>query len=200
MGRGELADPGEPGGLDDASLVAAAREGDSRAWDELVRRFAPRVWAVARALGLSEADAADVSQLTWYRAVQNLRRIREPAKVGAWLATTARHEAFRTLRRNGRQVPVGDDAVLDLTDEGAGPLAAIDAGLLRTERHREVWAAVGALPAHCQRLLRILVVEPRPSYLEVSEALGMPVGSIGPTQQRCLQRLRVLLDTGEGPE
>ena len=169
------------------ALVESARAGDSRAWDLLVARFGCRVWAVCRAYHLSRADADDVFQVVWMRLVNSLDAIREPDRLGAWLATTARHECLRALRKAGRQLPVGDDAELDRPDADApGP----DAGLLRTEREAALWAALGSLSPECQRLLRVLLADPPPSYLEVSEALGMPVGSIGPTRGRCLRHLR----------
>ena len=173
-----------------AALVESARGGDSRAWDLLVARFGGRVWAVCRAYHLGRADADDVFQVVWMRLVNSLDSIREPDRMGAWLATTARHECLRVLRKAGRQIPVGNDAELDRPDVGTpGP----DAGLLRTERAAALWTALGALSPECQRLLRVMLADPPPSYLEVSEALGMPVGSIGPTRGRCLNHLRAKL-------
>jgi len=170
-----------------AALVESARAGESQAWDDLVARFGGRVWAVCRAYNLSRADADDVFQVVWMRLVNSLDSIREPDRLGAWLATTTRHEALRVLRKAGRQIPVGDDAGLDRPDESApGP----DARLLRTEREAALWAALEELSPDCQRLLRVMLADPPPSYQEVSLALGMPVGSIGPTRGRCLNHLR----------
>lgn len=177
--------PDDGGGV--AALIESARSGSSQAWDALVARFGGRVWAVCRAYNLGRADAEDVFQVVWMRLVNSLDTIREPDRLGAWLATTARHECLRVLRKAGRQVPVGDDAGLDRPDVTTpGP----DAGLLRTEREAALWAALGDLSPECQRLLRVMLADPPPSYLEVSEALGMPVGSIGPTRGRCLNHLR----------
>ena len=178
-----------------AALVESARAGESQAWDDLVARFGGRVWAVCRAYNLSRADADDVFQVVWMRLVNSLDAIREPDRLGAWLATTARHECLRLLRKAGRQVPVGDEAALDRPDDDTpGP----DAGLLRTERAAALWTALGALSPECQRLLRVMLADPPPSYQEVSEALGMPVGSIGPTRGRCLHHLRSKLGSING--
>lgn len=171
----------------DGELVARARAGESSAWDALVARHGGRVWAVARAHRLSAADAEDVSQVTWLRLVTHLGTLRDPERVGAWLATTARHECLRIIARGGRQVPVGDDEELEPADaERPGP----DAALLRSERDAALWAALAQLSPSCQQLLRLLMADPEPTYLEVSAALGMPVGSIGPTRGRCLNQLR----------
>lgn len=170
-------------------LVRAAREGDAGAWDALVDRFGSRVRAVARSYRLSPADADDVFQVTWLRLVANLDRIREPERVGAWLVTTAAHECLRVLRRAGRFAPGDKDWEEALFDEGPD----VDAGVLTTERDQALWAAMGMLSAACQRLLRLLAADPPPSYEEVSAALRMPIGSIGPTRRRCLSHLRAHL-------
>src|SRR5579862_4969584 len=90
-----------------AGWLRAAAGGDAKAWDCLVERFNNLVWAVARSHRLSSADAADVSQTTWLRLVENLDRIQQPERLGAWLATTARRESLAAIRRGGRHVAVG---------------------------------------------------------------------------------------------
>jgi RNA polymerase sigma factor (sigma-70 family) len=150
------------------------------------------VWSVTRALGLGRADAADVFQTTWLRLVEHLGRLREPERLGGWLAVTARHEAFRTLRRAGRVLPTDDEQAFDRTADADADGAA-DAGLLAAERDRELWTAFARVPARCQALLRMLVADPPVPYQQIGEVLDMPVGSIGPTRARCLDRLRAAL-------
>lgn len=176
---------------DDEGLVEAARKGDQAAWDALVHRYRSRVWAVARAHRLNSADAEDVFQVTFLRLVTHLDTIRDPRRVGAWLATTARNECLRVLRRAGRAVPSGDEEMLDAPDQ---LLLPVDSGLLSSERHAALHAALARLPERCQRLLRVLMADPEPSYEEVSAALDMPIGSIGPTRGRCLKQLKAELD------
>jgi RNA polymerase sigma factor (sigma-70 family) len=173
-----------------ADLVQAAAEGDQVAWDELVERFNGLVWSVARAHRLAPADASDVVQTTWLRLVEHLGRLQDPERVGAWLATTARRECLRVLRHSARLLPAEElpETPVD---------AQLDAALLAEERDRALWQAFGGLSERCQALLRLLVTEPPPSYEEVSAALDMPIGSIGPTRRRCLERLRGLAE-GEG--
>lgn len=185
-GRGAGAPQLEATGV--SELVRAAAEREPGAWDALVDRFAELIWAVARGLGLSPADAADVSQTTWLRLAEHLGRLREPDRVGAWLATTARNESLRTLKRASRQIP---------TDWDANPARARgydepppDARLLRDERNAALWQAFDDLPGPCKVLLRYLIVEPAPSYAEVSAVLDIPVGTIGPRRNRCLDNLR----------
>jgi RNA polymerase sigma factor (sigma-70 family) len=176
-----------------AELVRAASKGDQRAWEGLIGRFNGLVWSVARAHGLSRADAADVSQTAWLRLVEHLHRLRDPERVGTWLAATARHEALRTLRRARRQLPVGDDAELDAELGRSGPpVDSPEARTLAAERSELLWRAFAALPPRCQTLLRVLMADPPPSYQQVAVAMDMPIGSIGPTRGRCLNRLRQL--------
>jgi len=170
-----------------AELVAAVVAGDHGAWGRLVDRFNGLLWWIARAHRLEADDAADVVQTTWLKFVQSVDRLREPERAGAWLATTARRECLRTLRQQGRQVPTDDETVLEPPGASA-PLPEDE--VLRSERDAVLWQAVEQLPGRGGRLMRMLLSDPAPSYEEVSETLGMPIGSIGPTRARCLERLR----------
>ncbi|CAN5424893.1 sigma-70 family RNA polymerase sigma factor [soil metagenome] len=187
-----------------AALVARAGKGDQAAYEVLVDRFAGLVWSIARSHRLNAADAGDVSQTTWLRFVEHLDRIREPERLAGWLSTTARNESIAVLRRQGRSVPTGHD--LDDADEtflaDLGP--APDARLLGDERAVAVGKAFGGLPARCQELLRLLLHDPPISYEEIGATLDLPIGSIGPTRGRCLDRLRnhpeiVRITSGTGP-
>lgn len=175
----------------DEELVDGARKGDQTAWDALVARYGNRVWAVARGHRLNAADAEDVFQVTFLRLVTHIDTIRDPSRVGAWLATTARHECLRVLRKAGRAVPSGDDEVLDAPDPMLPP---VESNLLADERHVALHAALERLSEPCKRLLRVLMADPEPTYEEVGRALDMPIGSIGPTRGRCLKHLRRELD------
>lgn len=171
----------------DGELVRAAARGDRGAWDALVGRFAGLVWSIARSYRLGAADAADVSQTAWLRLVEHLDRLRDPDRVGAWLATTTRNECLRVLRRAGRLVPTDSEADLEPDDP---PTPAVEAGLLAGERDAALWEAFAAISPRCQALLRLLTADPMPSYEAIGAAMGMPVGSIGPTRARCLEHLR----------
>ena len=176
-----------------ARLVSAAADGDQHAGDAIVMQFQGLVWATVRSYRLDDASTADVVQTCWLRLVENLGKLREPERLGGWLATTARRECLRCLRSAGRSIPVDDDTVFDRAGSDAGP--DIDAELLRNERDTGLWRAFGRISDRCQRLLRILTADPPPSYEDISETLDMPIGSIGPTRQRCLDQLRKALLT-----
>jgi RNA polymerase sigma factor (sigma-70 family) len=172
-----------------AELVRAAAEGDQVSWDRLVARYNGLVWSIARAHRLSHADAADVVQTTWLRAVEHLGRLRDPDSIGGWLATTTRHESLRAIRLGSRQVPTEIDFDSRSSDD-----PPVDAPLLERERDRVLWAALGQLDERCQVLLRMLVADPPATYDEICAALDMRIGSIGPTRGRCLERLRGLAE------
>ncbi|MBV9684547.1 MAG: sigma-70 family RNA polymerase sigma factor [Solirubrobacterales bacterium] len=166
-------------------LVDLAAASDQQAWNSLVAAFGPMIWAIARAHRLGDADAADVSQATWLALFEHLGRLNDPARVGAWLATTARRECLRILRDKERRVPVGDEFP---EHESHDPLPGEQ--LLLSERDAALWHSFAKLRASDQALLRLLTADPAPAYEEISAALDMPIGSIGPTRQRALARLR----------
>ncbi len=176
---------------DVASLVRRAAEGDRHAWEGLVDQYARLFWSITNVFMLIETDAADVAQTTWLRLLQHIDRIEHPHRVGSWLAATARNECLRSLAARKRVVVVDQD---DVELGGAvAPAAEIDERLLADERDQVVRDALSRLPRRWQRLLEMLMADPPVPYADISDELGLPVGSIGPTRGRCLARLRVLL-------
>lgn len=179
------------------ALVRSAVDGDAAAWKALVEGMSPLVWSVVRAHRLSDADGHEVYQTTWFRFAQHLGRLREPDKAGSWLASTARHECLKVLRGLTRLTLTDDPQVLDRASEERTPeqtLIDAEEEADQAERIRRLWQEFEALGERCRQLLRVLIASPPPSYLEVSAALGIAVGSIGPLRQRCLRRLRARLD------
>lgn len=164
-------------------LVRRAAGGDEAAWAELVDQYTAMVWNICRVAGLGPHDAADVTQAVWMRLVENLDRLRDPDRVGSWLATTAKRERLRMLSRRDRHESTDE---LEIADPAPGPADQVE----QHERVRVLAAALERLPEREQQLLRMLARPDRPSYAEVSHTLGMPVGSIGPTRIRALTRLR----------
>jgi RNA polymerase sigma factor (sigma-70 family) len=173
-------------------LLQAASDGDSVAWSTLVERFEGLVWATTRAHRLSQADAADVAQTTWLRLVENLDRIQDPERLGAWLATTARRECLRHIRLHGRELPVEDDSVFEAPSE-----EPVENRMIIRERDDALRRAFTRIGERCQSLLRLLSAPDPPSYEEIGGALAMPIGAIGPTRARCLDKLRRSLELAE---
>jgi len=173
-----------------ALLVRRAAEGDRWAWERLVDQFARLIWAMTREFKLVESDAADVFQATWLRLLEHIDRLEQPARVGSWLAATARHECLRSVAARKKVMLVQDDVTLH---GGAAHEPEIDEGLLQEERAQAVRDALSRLPCRWRRLVEMLMADPPVPYTEISVELGLPMGSIGPTRGRCLERLRVLL-------
>ena len=169
-------------------LVSRARNGDKQAWDALVKRFAPMIWSICRRYGLSGADLEDAGQSVWLALVDHLDAVRDPAALPGWLATTARRECVRIRRAAGRSHESGSPPDAEsIADEEA---AVADEELLVAERNAALRAAFMILSPSGQRLIALLMADPPLPYTEISARLGVPVGSIGPSRRRCLDKLR----------
>jgi RNA polymerase sigma factor (sigma-70 family) len=168
-------------------LLLRAAAGEREAWDALVDRFGQMVWSVARSYRLDDATASDVAQTVWLRLIENVDRINDPERLPGWLATTCRREALRVLKRSERDIP--SDFEYDVED----PSPSLETLLIEDEESREVVAAFREIGEECQQLLRLLTVEPALSYEEIAEATGRPVGSLGPTRGRCVERLKAAI-------
>lgn len=165
------------------------RQGDHGALDDLVRTLTPVLWHVVRGVGLDRDKAEDVVQVAWLTLVRKQASIVDPQAVAAWLTTTARREAWRVARVDARSSPVADEVLQ--TQIPHQPPAETD--VIRNDEHGQLWACVRQLDERCQRLLLSVAFDDRPDYAGMSEELGMPVGSIGPTRARCLTKLKSLL-------
>lgn len=175
-----------------AGFFARWRDGETRAMDDLVRLMTPVLWHVVRAYGLDHALAQDVVQTTWLTLVRRHETITEPQAVSGWLTTVARREAWRVGKLQRRADPRESEYLEPRlpTHESAEHTATQD------DEARRLWAAVALLSERCQHLLRVVAFEDRPDYARIAQDMAMPVGSIGPTRQRCLGKLRALLEGG----
>ena len=170
------------------TAVVRARDGDKQAWDELVERYAPLVWSICHRYRLCRVDADDVGQSVWLRLVDQLALVRDPAALPGWIATTTQRECSRVLRAARKQETLRHR--LDAADIPDTVTGVAEAELLRAERHAALREAFTQLPHDCQRLIAMLIQDPPVPYAEISAELGIPVGSIGPTRRRCVEKLR----------
>lgn len=179
---------------DDARLVDACRQGDPRAWEQLVCRYERLIYTIPRRARLSAEDAADVFQTVFERLHKHLDSLERPERLQAWLVTTAKRETLRVLRERSRISSLDGDEKHepDLVDPDPLPEALVE----QLQLHHNVRTAMAKLPESCRGLLALLYChdEPRP-YAQISAQLGMPEGSIGPTRARCLAKLRTLLES-----
>jgi RNA polymerase sigma factor (sigma-70 family) len=176
---------------DDPSVIALVDRvagGDQEAWNELIDRYAPLVWSICTRYRLSRPDIDDVAQTVWLLLVEHIDTLREPAALPGWLATTTRNECLkiqRAARRNDLDgLPPEDQLPAEDSD------AMIEQEIMQAERNAAFRAAWRELTEECHRLLALLMTDPPLGYKKISERLVVPIGSIGPTRGRCLDRLR----------
>lgn len=191
---GSVQEQPRPGALwsDAADHFRRWRAGDPQGLDDLVRCLSPVLWHVVRAHGLDTERAQDVVQATWLTFVRRQDAIDEPQAVAAWLTTTARREAWRVAKTAARTIAVAAET---LDGELPPDRSAESVAVTEDERER-LWGCVQQLSQRCQRLMRIVAFEDRPDYRRLAEEMQIPVGSIGPTRGRCLDKLRALLADG----
>ncbi len=174
-----------------AAAFRAFRDGDGAGMPTLVDEVTPLLWAVARQQGLGHQAAEDTVQNTWLKLVEHATSIADPQSVLKWLITTTKRDAWHLSARSRREEPAsGEDLAADEPDERA---PSPETTVLAEADHRLVWDHFTRLPERCRTLLRLVAFADRPDYAGVAEALGMPVGSIGPTRGRCLAKLRASL-------
>jgi len=164
-------------------LVALARDADEVAWKALVHRYRNVIWAASASFRFDRDTRDDVFQMTCLRLIDHLDSIREPERLAGWLSVTARRECLAIIRERARWNPQ-DDFESNAAD---GP--PVDSAVIRDETVRIVAAALAEIEERCQELLRLVVAEPPLGYETIAEILGVPVGSIGPTRARCLEKL-----------
>lgn len=168
---------------------SAYQGGEHQRLGDLVELLTPVLWHTARAQGASGATAEDAIQTAWLRLVDSADRIADPYAVLAWLVITVKRETWRLVRGERREIDVDD-----VPEAPAMTLGPEQTSILG-ERQKTLWRHISSLPARCQELLRVIAFSDRPDYAAIAQSLGMPVGSIGPTRGRCLQKLRVAIAT-----
>lgn len=181
---------------DTTALLRACRNGDATAWETLIRHYQRLIYAIPRRAGLNDDQAAEVFQRVCVTLFEHLDRIDRPDRLAAWLATTARRESWRQLRRER------DMSSLDMRDDDDNPILQItDSALLpdevveQAERQHDVRMALLDMDERCRTLITMLFYqEEPPPYAEIAAALGLPTGSVGPTRARCLRKLQQILE------
>lgn len=174
---------------DAAELVGRTRSGDASAWRDLVNEYQPLLRRIARHHRLSAEDADDAVQLTWLRCVEHIDQITHPDRLRAWLIAICRRESVHLATRGRREVPFSGPEVERLADQRDGEDDPFDEAV-RHDEHDRLYSAIGALPQRQRALLVELLRNEGQSYLNLSHHMNLPVGSLGPTRQRALTRLR----------
>jgi RNA polymerase sigma factor (sigma-70 family) len=178
---------GLPASYSVSDLVTLARDGEKQAWDALVDRYAPLIWSICRRHGLGRADAEDVGQAVWVYLTGQLGGLRDPAALPGWLATTARRECARVLRA---EHPLAVGYALDAETVPDHQAESGEREALAAERQAALREAFMDLPQRGQQLIALLLQDPPVRYAEISVRLGIPIGSIGPSRRRYLDKMR----------
>jgi RNA polymerase sigma factor (sigma-70 family) len=169
-------------------LVTRAGNGDKQAWDTLVERYSPLIWSICRSHRLGDADARAVGQSIWRQLVRQLDKVQDPGALAGWLAAAAWRECGNA-RSATRGLQIAGEIAGSWRQPGHQARTAEQERLI-AECHATLREAFSRLSPCCQRLLTLLIDEPSLPDTEVSTRLGIPVGSIGPTRSRCLEKLR----------
>ncbi len=173
----------------DVELWQDVQDGVDGAWNVLIERFQALVYSVVIRAGLSSADAADCFQQTWVLLYKNRKRIKDPARLSAWLVTTAKREALRTIRKSRRFM--ADEPSRETPADDPLPSEALE----RLELQAELERALKQIDSRCRALLQAIFFSPESqSYADIAADLGLAVNSLGPIRQRCLKRLRQRLE------
>jgi RNA polymerase sigma factor (sigma-70 family) len=191
-----------PGGTSAASsnlspteLVDACVERRPGSWEEFLRRYANLIYSTILKVGLPDADQEDAFQSAILVIYADLGRLRSRESIASWIVGITYRQAINRIRARtrARETPLEEDedmpgrSVIDPLAPGDLP----DQSRVELERAQQIAEALERLPERCRRLLRILFYEdPAPDYGEISRREGLPVGSIGPTRARCLEKMR----------
>jgi RNA polymerase sigma factor (sigma-70 family) len=166
----------------------------------LIQRYARLVHSVPVRYGLTPAEVDDVGQDVFVALAQQLHQVEDPERLPAWLVTTARRISWRALHQRRIEAPAHDADITDSetpSGELVGPARMPTMAELLTgwDRLAALDQGMAQLAGRCRQLLTMVFLDPaEPSYDEISAALGMPKGSIGPTRNRCLAQLRAILE------
>lgn len=175
----------------DEELVRACRDADESAWEAVVYKYQNLLFSIPRRAGLGKDLAGDVLQDVFTTLYLKLDQLEKPQFLRAWLVTTTKHKTMHLIHRETRGRPRSiDDGENESAFEIADRLPLVDDVLVQLEREEQIENAFKEIDERCRRLLLLLYFDDeKVAYTEVSETLGIPLGSIGPTKARCLQKL-----------
>ncbi len=180
-----------PAAWNDTRLVKECLSGNEEAWSLLIDKYKALIYSIPVKYGLSQPEAADVFQATCMELLVRLPELREPRALPKWLMQVAHHECYRLKRQSQRVVSRDGDE--DLPEPQTPAIA--ESLVQQTEEEQMLREALATLSPQCRRLVELLFFEtPSRPYTEVAAQLGLAVGSIGFTRQKCMERLRRRLD------
>jgi RNA polymerase sigma factor (sigma-70 family) len=177
-----------------ADLVSRLKDGREEAWQEFMRGQGKLILVVGSRFGLDPADRDELFQISCIEVFRSIHGLRDPSKLGSWIYTIAYRNAAKIVKSKRKTLladDIGDGSFLDgVPSDNPSPADIVE----QFDESENVKLAMVKLSQPCRGLLEQLYMEdPRPSYEEISRRQKMPIGSIGPTKARCLQKLRRLV-------
>lgn len=179
----------------DEELVERARGGDESAWETIVHKYQNLLYSIPLRAGLRRDSASDVLQEVFTTLFQKIDALEKPEFLRAWLVTTTQHKTIHFIHREARGKPKSiDELESTIGFEVVDPSLAPDEGLIQLEREKQIEDALASIDERCRRLLTLLYLNQHQiPYAEIARMLELPLGSIGPTRARCLEKLIKLL-------
>lgn len=179
--------------LTDWQLIEKCRVGrDEKAWDELVGRYERLVFYVPfRMYGLSEMDAADITQTVFSIMLKSFSTFHADSNVKSWLITVAKRHTWRHIERTKKEISF---EAQDISESVVMNQVATVSEVAQWETVSWLNDGLMQLSERCRALLTALYLDEEPlSYDEIAVQFRMRKGSVGPTRARCLEKLREFL-------
>jgi RNA polymerase sigma-70 factor, ECF subfamily len=170
---------------DDEALVERFRDGDARAFDELVRRHQRPIYALVLRYVRDADDAKDLAQRAFVRAFQGLGGFRRASTFRTWLYRIAVNLALNHLRDRKPRTELAEDALV---------IDAVGASeLVTAEERRRLWRALDELPPKQRMVLELRVYDDL-SFREVGEVAGCSENAAKVSFHHAVKRLKECLD------
>jgi len=180
----------------DSTLVAATKNGESQAFEFLVKRHEAKTFSMAFRITRNREDAQDVAQQSFHKAFVHLDRFEEKSSFSTWLTRIVINEGLMCLRKNRSRREISLDDVksepeelfpAEIPDRGKDPAEIYE----ERENERILCEAMNQLSAEFRTVVRLRLEERTVS--ETAEILGLGVGTLKARLFRARQKLRVLL-------
>ena len=184
--------------IQEQNWIAAAQTGDQDAFEQLVRLYEKRVYALTSRMCRNPADAEEAAQEAFLAAWQGLPFFRGDSSFSTWLYRLASNACVDVLRREGRHRSAAgpslndEETVIDVADDAPSPHALAE----RAELRQQIEEALSALPEDYRQVLILREMHQR-SYDEIAEILALDLGTVKSRINRGRKRLRkILLESG----
>ena len=182
--------------IQEQNWIAAAQTGDQSAFEQLVRLYEKRVYALTSRMCRNPADAEEAAQEAFLAAWQGLPFFRGDSSFSTWLYRLASNACVDILRREGRHQPNlsldDEDDAIDLPDGALSPHDEAE----RSELRQQIEDGLAALPPDYRQVLILRELHQR-SYDEIADILSLDLGTVKSRINRGRKRLRkILLESG----